>query len=341
MRYNLLGRTGEKVSALGCGTMWFARMTQAETDLALNHALDMGVTYFDCARSYGDAEIKVGKAIGHRRDQFFMATKAAGRDRKTAARQIDESLKRLGTDRIDLIQLHYVNHQSELDEAVGPGGAMEAAQRAREAGKVGHIGITGHRPEKLADWLSTGLFETVLFHLSPVQPFAARDLLPAAKTLGVGTMAMRPVGSGLLADARGALRYVASQRVDVIVSGLTSPEIVDENIRTLEEPVADDEAARLVEWVGELGSNDCRRCNYCTCPVGIEIPDAMISEPVARRGRLSDAGRKTWEKAIEAVGKCYGHTPCQTQPICESKCPYDLRIRQLMLKVAGAAPARA
>ena len=157
MRQSTLGSTGEQVSVLGCGTMWFADLSQAETTRTLNHALDRGVTYFDCARGYGDAEIKVGKAIGHRHDEFFIATKTVRRDRTSAAREIDESLSRLGMDHLDLIQLHYVNSQPEFDQIMAPDGALAAAVQAQAAGKVRHIGITGHRPELLANWLGERL----------------------------------------------------------------------------------------------------------------------------------------------------------------------------------------
>ncbi len=341
MRYTTLGNTGRNVSVLGCGTMWFSKMTQDATDLALNHALDRGVTYFDCARGYGDAEIKVGRAIGARRDEFFMATKTAARDAQAAAREIDESLQRLGMDHIDLIQIHYVNYQAEIDQVLGPDGALEAAIQAKDEGKVRHIGLTGHRPEKLAAWLREWPFEAVLFHLNPTQPWAAIDLLPTTSKLGLGTMAMRPVGSGLLSRERGqdAIRYAHGHGVDVVVSGLTTPEIVDANVAALEEPVESEEHRRLSEWAAELVGNDCRRCNYCSCPVGIDVPETMLAEKVVASGEQSEAGDETWRQATTEVDKCFGHEPCKTQPICESKCPYDLPIRQLMLKLSGVRPS--
>ena len=144
-----LGATGDQVSILGCGTMWFSDMSQDDTDEALNYCLDRGVTYFDCARGYGDAEIKIGNAIGHRRDEFFMATKAIGRDASTAYQQINESCERLATDHLDLLQLHYVNYQEEFYQIMASGGALEGALRARDEGLVRHIGITGPRLEPL------------------------------------------------------------------------------------------------------------------------------------------------------------------------------------------------
>ena len=322
---------------LGCGTMWFADLSQAETTATLNHALDRGVNYIDCARGYGDAEIKVGEAIGHRNDEFFLATKTDKRNRDAAAAEIDESLDRLQVHYLDLIQLHYVNYEHEFEQLMGKGGALEAAVAAQAAGKVRFIGISGHRPELLAAWLAEYEFDTVLFHLNPIQPFAATELLPVAAARDVGTIAMRPVGSGAVRDAPRSLRYVRSQGVDVVLSGLTTPDIVDANIAALEDPVAGDESREFVSWVGSIENNGCRRCNYCSCPVGIEVPDMLLTEPLHSRDAFSDAGRTTWNEATAAVHKCEGHDPCQTAPICESACPYDLPIRMIALRVAGSA----
>lgn len=337
MRYTTLGNTGERVSVLGCGTMWFADLSQAETTATLNHALDRGVNYIDCARGYGDAEIKVGKAIGHRRDDFFMATKTAGRDRASAAEHIDQSLERLQVDHLDFIQLHYVNYEHEFEQLMGTGGGLEAAIAARADGKVRYIGISGHRPELLAIWLGRYDFDTVLFHLNPIQPFAAAELLPSATDHGVGTIAMRPVGSGAIQEVPDALRYVHAQGVDIVLSGLTTPAIVDANVDALREPVAADEQRKLASWVASIDNLGCRRCNYCSCPVGIEVPDMMLSASLHSRNAFSDAGQKNWDQATASVHKCESHVPCQTAPICESSCPYDLPIRMTALRVAGVA----
>ena len=336
MRKVRLGRTEALVSALGSGTMWFRRMSQPATDAAVNHALDRGITYFDCARMYGDAEIKLGKALGNRRDEAFIATKTRAFDAPGALAGIEESRTRLGVDCIDLLQLHYVNHQHEFEQITTTGGAIEGALKAQAEGRINHIGITGHRPEKLAEWLSDGRFATVLFHLSPVQPHAAVDLLPAARALDVGTMAMRPTGSGLTSQHRRFLRYVNSHGPDVIVSGLTTPEIIDQNIDAVAERPDPIETRQLERLADTYGANFCRRCGYCECPIEIDIPEAMLAEHVWRAGALSDAGRQTWDEAVATVGGCQGHEPCQSAPLCEPMCPYELPIRRTMMGIADA-----
>ncbi len=334
MRMVRLGRTEELVSHLGCGTMWFRNLSQADTDAAVGHALDRGITYFDCARAYGDAEIKLGRALGARRDRAFIATKTNKRDAAAVSSEIEESRQRLDCGAIDLLQLHYVNSPGDFDAVMAPGGALEAARRAQGDGHVRYVGITGHRPEKLAEWLQTEEFDTVLFHLNPIQPFAATELMPTARRLDVGTLAMRPTGSGLTTEYRSFLRYVESNRPNVVVSGLPTPEIVDENIANLERAVEPPEIVELAKLADTYGANLCRRCNYCSCPVGIEVPEAMMAETLWRNDVFSQAGREAWSEAIASVDRCAGHEPCQTQPICESKCPYDLPIRETMMRIA-------
>ena len=336
MRKVRLGRTEALVSSLGSGTMWFRRMSQPEADVAVNHALDRGVNYFDCARMYGDAEIKLGRALGGRRDEAFIATKTRALDADGALAGIEESRTRLGVDRIDLLQLHYVNHQHEFEQATASGGALEGALQAQAEGRIDHIGITGHRPEKLAEWLADGRFATVLFHLSPVQPHAAADLLPAARALDVGTLAMRPTGSGLTDQYRQFLRYVRSHDPDVIVSGLTTPAIIDANIDAVAASPDPPEVRRLQRLADTYGANFCRRCSYCECPIEIDIPEAMLAEHVWRAGALSEAGRETWDEAVASIGGCQDHEPCRTAPICEPMCPYELPIRQTMMRIADA-----
>ena len=336
MRKVRLGRTEALVSELGSGTMWFRRMSQGEADAAVSHALDRGITYFDCARMYGDAEIKLGKALGRRRDEAFIATKTRALDAEGALAGVEESRARLDVDRIDLMQLHYVNFQKEFDQITAPGGALEGALQAQSEGRIDHIGITGHRPEKLAEWLAVGQFAAVLFHLSPVQPHAATDLLPTARALDVGTMAMRPTGSGLTNQYRQFLRYVKSNDPDVIVSGLTTPAIIDANIDAIARAPYPPETRQLQRLADAYGSNLCRRCSYCECPIGIDIPEAMLAEHVWRAGALSGAGVRTWDEAVESIGGCQGHEPCRTAPICEPLCPYDLPIRRTMMGIADA-----
>ena len=138
------GRTGHDSSRVIFGAAALSRVDQATADRAVETILEYGVNHIDVARSYGEAELRLGPWMEMHRDRFFLASKTPSRDYATALSDIRESLSRLRTDQLDLIQLHGLNHPDEWDQALGPGGALEAAREARELGLVRFIGVTGH-----------------------------------------------------------------------------------------------------------------------------------------------------------------------------------------------------
>ena len=171
MEYRKLGRLGHSSSVLIYGAAALSAVDQDTADRSVQEALDAGINHFDVAASYGDAELRLGPWIPRIRKDIFLATKTGDRDREAAWASINRSLERLQTDRVDLIQLHAVGDLGELDRALGPGGAIEAATRAKEEGLVGDIGITGHGDEAAATHLEALRrfpFATVLTPLNPV-----------------------------------------------------------------------------------------------------------------------------------------------------------------------------
>ena len=138
------GRTGHMSSATLFGAAALGNVTQAEADRTLDLLLEYGVNHIDVAASYGDAELRIGPWMPRYRDQFFLATKTGEREYAAARDEILRSLDRLQTDHVDLIQLHALFHPDEWEQAMGPGGALEAAIEAREQGLARYIGVTGH-----------------------------------------------------------------------------------------------------------------------------------------------------------------------------------------------------
>ncbi|GAA5013049.1 aldo/keto reductase [Actinopolymorpha pittospori] len=169
MEKRRLGRLEHQSSVLIYGAASLAEVSQDVADQSIQEALDAGINHFDTAASYGDAELRLGPWMPRIRDQIFLATKTGEREREAAWTQINASLERLQTDRLDLIQLHAVGDREELDKATGNGGALEAAIRARDEGMVSHIGITGHGHEAPAthrEALRRFPFDTVLTPLN-------------------------------------------------------------------------------------------------------------------------------------------------------------------------------
>ena len=171
MEKRRLGRLEHDSSVLIYGAAALSDVSQDVADRSIQEALDGGINHVDVAADYGEAELRLGPWMSQIRDRIFLATKTGLRDREPAWRQINDSLRRLQTDRVDLLQLHAIGDLDELDAATGPDGALSAAIRAQEEGLVGAVGITGHghqAPATHLEALRRHPFATVLTPLNPV-----------------------------------------------------------------------------------------------------------------------------------------------------------------------------
>lgn len=236
-----LGRTGRDVTLFGLGGEGVLRThgRAAEAVRVIARALDQGVNYFDTAPAYASSRDYYGAALGERRRDIFLASKTHERTRDGSLWLLEDSLRRLRTDYLDLWQLHDLRSDDELDEIFGPRGAMEALLQARERGQVKHLGITGHHdPEILLEAMRRFDFDTVLVALNAADvhrmPFITTVLNEAARR-GMGVIGMKVcaagalVGPGRLAMAE-AMGYVLSlPGVSNVIVGCRTPEEVDEN----------------------------------------------------------------------------------------------------------------
>ena len=175
MIYRELGRTGERVSAIGIGGFHLGKQQDPDESVRLlRAAIDRGITFMDNCWDYngGISEVRMGQALrdGYRQKVFLM-TKIDGRDKNTAARQIEESLGRLQTDTIDLLQFHEVIRLDDPDVIFAPGGAIEAVQEAKQAGKIRYIGFTGHKDPSV----HLRMFETADKHCLSLRHSANAD----------------------------------------------------------------------------------------------------------------------------------------------------------------------
>lgn len=336
MRYRPFGKIGATVSSLGFGAMNLPGVPLEQARAALNYALDSGINYIDTAAAYRNSEEIIGACISHRRDEYFLATKTNKRDYKSAKEEIERSLTRMKTDTIDLLQIHYVNYVHEFKAAMEEDGAYQAALEAKRAGKVRHIGITGHRPELLAKWIRNDQFEQVLFHLNLAQPFALDELIPEMIRRDMGRVAMKPLSGGFIRPVDKAIRYPYSQDVHVIISGMVSVEEVKENIAAMERDVEAEEREELERLARRLGTHNCRRCNYCSCPLGIPIPDVMISSVVSKEFGLLPKGNGFYEKHKDKILSCADYEPCQITPLCQKQCPYHLPMKSVIGQAAAS-----
>lgn len=175
METRRLGRLGHQSSVLIYGAAALAEVGQDVADRSVQEALDAGINHFDVAASYGDAELRLGPWMPRIREQIFLATKTGERGAEGAWREINQSLERLQTDRVDLLQLHAVTDLAELDAATGKGGALESALRAVDEGMVGAVGITGHGHEAPATHLEALRRHPFATVLTPINLVLSRD----------------------------------------------------------------------------------------------------------------------------------------------------------------------
>lgn len=326
-----LGRTNLQVTALSFGGLPMQRCDVDEAAQVLNAALDAGINFIDTARAYTDSEEKIGRAIAGRRGEFYLATKSMARDRVGMARDIDTSLATMRTDHIDLYQVHNVKKQEDLDAVLAPGGALEALQAAQQAGKISHIGVTGHSVPLLIAAIKTGLFATVQVPFNFVEQDPAKELFPLAEKLDVGRIAMKPLGGGQLSHPVLALRFVLGRNITAAIPGMDRVAHVAENLQALRQyrPLTAEETAVLAAEAKELGNSFCRRCGYCMpCTAGIDIPQTFIFYLQYTRYGMT-----------KAIPQRYAGLPapasaCVECGLCEQRCPYNLPIRERMKQIA-------
>ena len=247
--YRPLGATGEQVSLIGLGGhhLGLPRVSEADAIVLVRSALDHGVNFLDNSWDYheGQSEIRVGKALrdGNRQKAFVM-TKIDGRTRDSAARQIDESLLRLGTDCIDLLQHHEIIRFEDPDRIFTAGGAMEACEEARKAGKIRFIGFTGHKDPHIHLYMLE-VAERYGFHFDTVQmPLNVMDahfrsfaklVVPQAVRAKIGILGMKSMGDSVIlksgtVTAVECLHYAMSLPVSVVITGIDSEKILQQAI---------------------------------------------------------------------------------------------------------------
>jgi predicted aldo/keto reductase-like oxidoreductase len=244
--YRKLGRTGAVVSAVGLGGSHIGRQREEEESIRIvRTALDRGINFLDNCWDYngGASEVRMGKALrdGYR-DKAFLMTKIDGRDKATAAKQIDESLQRLQTDHVDLMQFHEIIRMDDPDRIFAEGGAMEAMLEAQKAGKVRHIGFTGHKsPEIHLRMLEVAdahhfAFATAQMPLNVMDAHFnsfEKKVLPELVKRGMGALGMKPIGGGELlksktVSATECLQYAMSLPVSVTITGCDSMAILEQ-----------------------------------------------------------------------------------------------------------------
>ena len=238
----ILGKTGIEVTALGLGGVCWNLLDEDKDAVAVVlRAIDRGITYLDTASSYKQSERRLGLALMERdRSKLFVTTKCIKRSGDELKREIEESFERLQLETIDLMQLHAIDEEENLDEVLGSDGALRVIEEYQAAGKIRFVGLTGHTaPAQFERMLGEYDFDTVLNPAGPVNrvwnDFIGTSMA-AARRLGMGVVAMKVMAYGQVPpeDRPDYLRYTMGQDVDVAIVGMDSVEQVEENVRVAE-----------------------------------------------------------------------------------------------------------
>ena len=331
MEYRILGKTGLKISSLGFGGIPIQRIDAAGTRILMEKMVEAGINYIDTARGYTVSESFLGEALEGIRDKFVLATKSMSRTKEAMAADIETSLKNLRTDYIDLYQVHNPN-LAQLEQVCGEGGALEALMDARAAGKIGHIGLTAHSAAVFEKALELDWVETVMFPYNIVES-QGEALINKCKERNVGFIVMKPLAGGAIEDATLAIRYVcANPNISVVIPGMADPKELEQNLAAVENtaPLSPAELEKIAQIKQELGTQFCRRCNYCApCTVGISIPNMFLFDGYLSRYGLADWAKGRYNTLDKTASDCIG---CGA---CEPRCPYHLPIREMLKKVAN------
>lgn len=324
----VLGKTNLKINRIGFGGIPIQRVTQQDTNKIIDELINQGINFIDSARGYTVSEEYIGNAIEGKRDNFILASKSMSRTYEDMLKDVDITLKNFKTDYIDLYQLHNVK-SDEYENIFNDNMAYKALLDCKSQGKIKNIGITSHSIDTIKKAVRDEKFDTIQFPYNIVED-QADEIFREAHKRNIGIIVMKPLAGGAINNAKLAIKYILSKEyIDVVIPGMDSVDKVLENISVLENLDIDKEDELKIEDIrNQLGNRFCRRCEYCMpCPVGINIPMNFLLEGYYSRYNLKEWSKERYNSLDIKASDC---VECGK---CESKCPYDLPIREMLKEV--------
>ena len=324
-----LGRTGLLVTKTAFGALPIQRISKADAVKLVRRACEAGINYFDTANMYTDSEEKLGEALHDVRQNVVISTKSGGGDKKTVQTHIEESLRRLQTDYIDLFQFH---NPAQLPDPEDPDGPFAAVLEAKQKGYIRHIGITNHRLKVARAAIDSGNFETMQFPFCYLAAPQDLEIVEKCKAADMGFIAMKGLSGGLLNNAEACYAFMQEYPNVVPIWGIQREEELDQWLElTARDPHVTPEIQAVIDKDRkELAGNFCRSCGYCLpCTAGIDIPQAARMSALLRRSPYQPYMSDEWYAKMHKIEEC---VHCDA---CKSRCPYGLdtpALLQAMLK---------
>ncbi len=329
MKNITLGRTGITVPQNGFGALPIQRVSLEEAVKILRKAYDGGIRFFDTARAYTDSEVKVGAAFGDgyvKRDEIIIATKTGAKTPEEFWQHLDTSLTNLKTDYIDIYQFHL------MEQCWKPGdgtGMYECMLKAKEEGKIRHIGGTAHKLGVAKELIQSGLYETVQYPFSYLASEKEVELIKLCNDNNVGFICMKGLAGGLITNSRAAMAFISQFDGAVPIWGVQREKELDEWLSYMDNtPEFNDEIKEFIKAEqAELMGDFCRGCGYCLpCTVGIQINNCNRMSLMLRRAPSEGWLSEHWQTEMERIEECIGCGQCLP------KCPYELNIPVLLRK---------
>lgn len=323
-----LGKTELVVNKNGFGCLPIQRITKAEAVYLLQKAFYHGINYYDTARAYSDSEEKLGEAFRYVREKIVISTKTAAKTAEDFWKDLDESLKKLRTDYIDIYQFH------TPDFCPRPGdesGLYDAMLEAKAQGRIRHIGITNHKITVANEAVISGLYETMQFPFSYLASQKELKLVADCKEADMGFIAMKGLSGGLISNSACAYAFMNQPQFAHVapIWGMQREQELDEFLAHGEcPPVLDEELQAIIEHdVKQLSGDFCRGCGYCMpCPAGIEINNCARMSLMLRRAPQAGWLSKEWQEKMAKIENCLHCNACM------KKCPYELNTPELLAK---------
>ena len=324
MEKTVFGRTGLKASRTGFGCIPIQRITYEESTALLRRAYDHSVTLFDTANAYSTSEDRIGTALHHVREKIIICTKSGANTPEKMTQNIDNSLKMLKTDYIDVLQIHNPPFVPRPD---GEDGLYNCLLNAKAQGKIRHIGITQHSKDRAKEAVLTGLYDTLQYPFSYLSSAEEIALVDLCRQRDVGFLAMKGLCGGLLTNAKAAFTFIRQFGNVIPIWGMQKTQELDEFLSYEENPpLMDSVMQNIIEAdKAQLCGNFCRCCGYCLpCPAGIPINNAARISFLLGRTVKSNFLTPQWQENMKRIDNC---TSCGH---CKDHCPYGLDVPALL-----------
>lgn len=321
-----LGKTELVVSKNGFGALPVQRVEKKEAVYLLQKAFYNGINYFDSARWYSDSEEKLGAAFSYVRDKLIISTKTGAKTAEEFWKDLEQSLKMLQTDYIDIYQFH------NPDFCPKPGdesGLYDAMLEAKKQGKIRFIGITNHKLSVAKEAIESNLYDTLQFPFSYLSGEADIELVNKCRNNNMGFIAMKALSGGLITNSAIAYAYLAQFEHVAPIWGVQREKELNEFLSYNDNPPALTDAMKkqIEHDRKELAGDFCRGCGYCMpCPAGIEINNCARMSLLLRRAPQADYLSKDWQEKMKKIENCLHCNKCM------SKCPYKLNTPELLRK---------